>query len=148
MKNLALLLSLLILALQAESAFSYRPLWGSDWARDNPGQLPFSECYLSNQVANEAGIAPWFGGDYVMGCHIDAFESNDFISCKSDDLGIAFSIPISLSKAVTFPALPIYKISGSRLPCKAIEEGIKGRRLLIHAFQSMLIALGSALTRS
>src|SRR5947208_3063258 len=61
-----------------------------------------------------------------MGCNIDGSKSNNFISCKSDDLGIAFSIPISLSKAFTFPALPIYKISGSRY---TFSESIDGKSL-------------------
>lgn len=138
MKNWTLLLSTLFLGLQAAVAFAYKPLVGTEWAR--AGQLPFSECYLSNRVADEAGVRPWFGGDYVMGWNIDEFEEYNFISCQSDDEGIAFSIPVRLSKAITFPSLPIYKLSGSRY---TFSDNIEGKSLyeLFGTFMGIRIAL-------
>jgi hypothetical protein len=89
---------------------SYAPLFDSTWAQEHPGMLPYSECFIGKQHRFNLGQAilnPFLsypspailGHSYgVIFGKTDVRTSSEriFLSCVSDELGLAYSIPLAM----------------------------------------------------
>ncbi len=86
-----------ILALNTLSAHAdLVPLVGSDWSKENPGVLPYEHCRIeawSSDIWTEG-----LGGAFLYGGHQFYEEAPTRLFCWTDELGLAFEIPLNLRK--------------------------------------------------
>lgn len=67
------------------SLADYRPLVGSDWAKDHPGLLPYEECHLlTNDYLKMTAL--------VISLSAERYPT--YISCSAKSLGLNYFIPI------------------------------------------------------
>ncbi|MEO5969828.1 MAG: hypothetical protein ABIQ95_07855 [Bdellovibrionia bacterium] len=94
----------------------YEALFDSPWAKEHPGQLPYSKCYigklhrfdLAKRIENRFldHPAPFMGGSsagLIFGKTDLGAQGHQglFLSCISNELGYAYSIPISMGNLKT-----------------------------------------------
>lgn len=119
MKQISILFFTLIALLISENTYAFRgyyePLFDSSWAQTHPGQLPYSECYIARIHHFHLGKviqAPFFNypepvvGGYSMGLIVGGTllskqKEQLFLSCVSDELGYAYSIPLAMGNMLT-----------------------------------------------
>lgn len=101
----------------AREYMEFEPLLGSQWAQEHPGELPYSKCSLvradyplekiplhergtwktPTDKIDRAGI--------VIGSTVSKEEF--YFSCVSQNLGLAFMLPIKLKHIVHFPEVAV-----------------------------------------
>jgi hypothetical protein len=116
------------------------PLIGSGWAAQNPKSLPFSTCFihhagenLNESQADESGFIrlyqTWHGGDWAVGAGSDMNGKETAMICYSLEHGIAYKLPIQLSRDFTFPAVGVtgqgvqpYSFSPESMDNKTVKD--------------------------
>ncbi len=80
----------------ANASADLRPLAGSDWARSNPGLLPYQKCEIQawhgNNIWSSIGGSLFYGGQNF---YDDALLR---LRCWSDKLGVEWAIPVEITK--------------------------------------------------
>src|SRR4051812_31546077 len=87
------------------------PLLGSEWARNNPGKLPYSHCSIGDlpTLAREDGddtgvkggsVAVGVGVSWLGGEMTDSGHHTQYLNCVSNRTGTSFSIPVSKLKMI------------------------------------------------
>ena len=93
------LILVLGLGLAAQMSFGqavpFKPLTGSQWAKDNPGLLPYEKCIIRAQY-ERAGLWSDSGGSLIYGEHYYFHDIRPRLYCWSEKLDLAFAIPIEL----------------------------------------------------
>lgn len=124
----------LIIFISIKAFADYQPLAGSEWAKQNPGLLPYSKCAFVQSVSED-------GLYKTKGLNIDAHggalifgtlkpDRRDWVlGCVSEEHGLAYMLPVRLSTFNFFPAIAIadqgtmgVKLKSSTLNGKTVDD--------------------------
>jgi hypothetical protein len=141
----SLLLGMLLFSSQITWA-DYKPLFGSEWSRAHPNELPFSECYLGNtpyyaldgdrynhecytSSRTSADIA-WFGIGCV-GCGSNSTFARrghvHYLNCFSQLNNLAYSIAFETISPFAVPSLGF--ILDQMTSTRIIGDSLQGKSL-------------------
>ena len=80
---------------QTELEQKYKPLQGSEWAKANPGKLPYSRCRIESSMWR--GVAPHSEFQLALiSSGPDAGQDGKslYLTCVAKELGLAYQVPV------------------------------------------------------
>lgn len=151
------LLALFIFTTSTQVHAEFKPLLGSDWARQNPGLLPYSKCAFVQDVSGAGfhtnsrkdGITTEELAILLGGIRPAQYDDRDIrlntwvLGCVSEEHQLAFMIPIKLSTIYFLPAL-VFSFQGQawlRFQSKTLDG--KTVADLLHCFSGAGGAIGT-----
>lgn len=127
----------LIIFISIKAFADYQPLVGSEWAKQNPGLLPYSKCAFVQRVAEDGlykarGLNIKASGMAIIGGSISPDRRNWVLGCVSDEHQLAYILPVRLSSIKFFPAMTFLlggpmglKFKSSSLNGKTVDDFFK-----------------------
>ena len=102
----------------SEKLSQYKPLSGSQWEKDHPGQLPYEQCVIgtilqSDRLPKSKTSFYFFSGtetlteDHLYSVSKDSSGKDEwiefaaYVTCTSAKLGLAFQIPVTFQQSVS-----------------------------------------------